>query len=159
MKKIFGVVIFVIVVGGLGAIFIPGIIDQNQSRIAAKSVLDNVIDENYEKAFESVYFWDVASDLEPTISYEDAKYKWIKRLIDLKENGIYIIDYSSLRVWLDDAYPVGTVNLIVMENGERVLKKNIRLWFAPKDGSWRLGNLYSINDQDELLKALSGSMR
>ena len=57
---------------------------------------------------------------------------------------------------LDDTYPIGTVELIVMENGERVLKKDIRLWFGPKDGSWKLGNLYSVSDQEELLEALSG---
>ena len=158
MKRNFGIIVMITMVVLIGTFFIPGIIDQNQSRTAAKSVLDNVIDENYAKAFDNVYFWDVSSDVEPTIKYEDAKYKWIKRVIDLKENGTYIIDYSSLRIRLEDTYPVGTVDLIVMENGEKVLKKDIRLWFAPKDGSWKLGNLYT-NDQEELLKALSGSMR
>ena len=84
----------------IGTFFIPGLIDQNQSRTAVKSMLDNVINENYEKAFESVYFWNVAFDLELTISYEDAKYKWIERIKHLKENGTYIIDSSSLRVRL-----------------------------------------------------------
>jgi len=135
-----------------------GFIDQYQSRNAAKRVLDNVIDQEYEKAFESIYFYDVASDLAPIISYEDAKDKWIKRVKDLKEKNIYLIDYNHLRVHLDDTYPVGTVDLIFMENGKRAVKENVHLWFAPKENSWRLGNFdYLSEDQDEEWEfALSG---
>ena len=159
MKKFIGGIVFVIIIGVLSVVFFPGLIDQNQSRIAAKTVLDNVINEDYEKAFESVYFWDAASDLEPEISYMDAKEKWINRIKELKENEIYVIEYSSLRVHLDDSYPVGTVDLIAMENGERVIKKDVRLWFAQNEDTWKLGNLHSINDQDKLLQALSGNMK
>lgn len=133
-------------------------IDTSQSRNAAKDVLENVIEGNYEKAFESVYYYDVASDLEPIISYEDAKSTWVNRVKGLKEEGTYLIDYSSLSVELDDAYPVGTVTLIVMENGEKTVKKNVRLWFAKDQNSWKLGNLYNSDDNVEILKALSGNM-
>lgn len=158
MNKTIGITVFIIIIGVLGVIFIPGLIDQNQSRLAAKSVLENVINENYEKAFEGVYFWDIASDLEPEISFEDAKNKWISRVTELREEGTYVTDYSSLRVRLDDTYPVGTVDLIIMENGEKIIK-NVRLWFAPTEDSWKLGNLYSTNEQDRLLEALSGNMK
>jgi hypothetical protein len=152
------IVIVVAIIGIVGAVFVPGIIDETQAKSAAKGVLGHAIDQNYEEAFESVYFYDVASDLRPTISYDDAKEKWINRVKALKEKGIYVVDYKGLSVRLDDTYPVGRVDLIIMENGEEKIKEDVSLWFAQGEGSWKVGNFeYFIDDQEEEWEyALSG---
>lgn len=157
MKKVIGIVIIVGVISLLSAFFISGFTDKNQSRNAVEGVLDNVIDQNYEEAFKSVYIYDRASDLEPTISFNDAKTKWINRVKDLKERGTYVVGYSNLRVKLDDTYPVGTVDLVIMENGEKTVKKDVSLWFAKREGNWKLGNFYINTDAEEILEVLSGN--
>lgn len=161
MKKSIAIILVVVIIGLVGIAVIPGIIDRNQSSNAAKGVLDNVIEQDYEKAFESVYFFDKASDLEPTISFNEAKNKWINRVKDLKEQGTYVVDYSKLRVRLDDTYPVGTVDLIIMENGKKIEKKGVRLWFAKGKGDWKLGNFdYYNGDIDEAWEeVLSGHFK
>jgi hypothetical protein len=159
MKKILTISVVSLIIALLAYALVPGFIDQIQSRNAVKGVLDNVIDQNYDEAFESVYFYDKASDLEPIISYEEGKKKWIQRVKDLAEQGIYLVDYKKLRVGLDDTYPVGTVDLVFMENGEKKVKKGVQLWFAERDNKWKLGNLnYRYDDiEEEWEHALSGN--
>jgi hypothetical protein len=158
VKNILAIIVFVGIIGLLGIAFIPGIIDKNQSRNAAENVLDNVIEQDYEKAFESVYFYDRASDLEPTISYKDAKNKWIERVKELEEKGTYVVNYNQLRVRLNDTYPEGTVDLVIMENGEKKVKEDVRLWFGKNESGWKLGNLdyYKDDTEEDWEKALSG---
>jgi hypothetical protein len=71
---------------------------------------------------------------------------------------MYLVDYKQLRVSLDDTYPVGTVDLVMMENGEKKVKKNVRLWFALDGDEWKLGNLdYHYEEVNEKWEnALSG---
>ena len=160
MKKYFYLVVLIVIIVFLGYIFVPGLMDSSESRNAAENVLDNLIKGNYEKAFDSVYYYDKASDLEPTISYIDAKNKWIERVKSLKTNGVYIVDYTQLRVELEDTYPVGSVNLVVMENGTEKIKEDVQLWFGKSEDGWKLGNLnYYKGDVDEDWEiALSGNM-
>ncbi|MEH7225383.1 hypothetical protein V7112_16365 [Bacillus sp. JJ1566] len=159
MKYIITIIVVIGIIGLLTLAFVPGFIDKTQSRNAAKGVLDNVIEQDYEKAFESVYYFDQASDLEPIISYEDAKNKWIQRVTDLRENGVYLVDYNLLRVRLDDTYPRGSVDLVIMENGEKKIKEDVDLWFAQREEKWKLGNFdYHNGDMDEEWeKILSGN--
>jgi hypothetical protein len=96
VKKIIVIFTSVSILGLLALAFLPSIIEKNQSRNAAKGVLENVKNQNYEEAFEHVYFFDRASDLKPEISYKDAKKEWIDRLTDLREQGIYLVDYHQL---------------------------------------------------------------
>lgn len=156
MKNVITIIISVGVIGLLAFPFIPGY----QSRSAAKGVLDNVINQNYEEAFESVYFFDRESDSEPTISYEDAKKKWIKRVTDLREKGVYLVDYNQLRVRLDDTYPRGSVDLVIIENGEKKIKEDVDLWFAPREDKWKLGNFnyHSDDIEEEWENTLSGNL-
>jgi hypothetical protein len=161
LKNSITIILIVVIIGLVGMAVIPGIIDINQSRNAVKGVLVNVIEEDFEKAFESVHYYDIGSDLEPTISFNNAKNKWIERVKALKEQGTYVVGYNKLRVRLDDTYPVGTVDLILIENGKKIEKKDVRLWFAKgKGGSWKLGNFdyYNGDDIDEAWEeALSGN--
>lgn len=159
MKKIITIIAVIVIIGLLAFAFVPGFIDKMQSRNAATDILDNVIEQDYEKAFESVYYFDQASDLEPIISYEVAKKKWVQRVKDLRENGVYLVDYNQLRVRLDDTYPRGSVDLVIIENGEKKIKEDVGLWFALREEEWKLGNFDYHNDdiEEEWEKALSGN--
>lgn len=151
MKKNLSTIVTVILLCVVvGALFLPGAADRYQSRQAAKGALDNLVNQNYEKAFESIYYFDVASDLEPTINFKEAETKWIQRVNDLEEDGTYVTGYKGLKVKLDDTYPIGSVDLTIMENGKETVKKNVRLLFFPSDTGWNLGgfNFYSGDDAD-----------
>ena len=128
LYKVVPIAIFVVIVGFLGTALIPGIVDEFQAESAAKGVFDQLAKQNYGKAFENIYFYDEASDLEPKITYDDAKSIWIKRVKALSEKGIFVVDYKNLSVKLDDSYPVGTVDLVFMENGKEKVKEDVSLW-------------------------------
>jgi hypothetical protein len=118
--------------------------------------MKNLVQENYEQAFEYVCYYDVASDLPPQISYDTAKSVWVHRVKELKDKGTYVKGYKELIVRLDDTYPVGTVTLIIIDQGqEKTVKMDI--WFGSSSGKWKVGNLYeNSNSKTELEKAISG---
>ncbi|WP_175987360.1 hypothetical protein [Bacillus sp. Marseille-Q1617] len=159
MKRFIPIFIFINVLGLLALVFIPDVIDKYQSRSAAEGVLENVINQNYNEAFDHVYFFDRASDLEPEISFENAKKEWTDRLTGLRERGIYLVDYKRLRIYLDDQYPEGKVDLVFMENGEKKVKKDVGLWFASREDKWKLGDFYYHQNtvKEEWEDALSGN--
>jgi hypothetical protein len=159
MKQLLFYFAVVVILGLLSFAFLPGLIDQTQSKNAAKNVLENVIEQNYDKAFESIYFFDRESDVEPTISYEEAKKEWIQRVTALKNEGIYLVDFKRLQVRLDDTYPTGTVDLVIMEDGKEKIKEDVSLWFARGDEKWKLGmlNHYHEDREEAWEKALSGN--
>jgi archaellum component FlaF (FlaF/FlaG flagellin family) len=154
------IVLFVVVIGILSVIFVPNIIENYQVRNAAKGVLDHVIEQEYEHAFEYVYYYDQASDLEPIISYSDGKNKWVSRVKSLKETGTFVIDYTHLRIWQDDGYPMGEVDLVLTINGKKVKKEDVRLWFGKTSDGWKLGNFdYYRQDKEETWEhVLSGNL-
>ena len=162
MKKIsIKIVTVILLCVVLGTLFLPGVVDRYQSRQAAKGTLDNLVNQNYEEAFETIYYFDVASDLEPTIHFNEAESKWIQRVNDLKERGTYVTGYKGLNVKLDDAYPIGNVDLIIMENGKETLKKNVRLLFFQSDRGWSLGGFdfhsgKSADTEEDWERAWSG---
>jgi hypothetical protein len=156
MKRILAIVISVGLVMVLGIAFLPGFVDKNQSKNAAKDVLDYLIEQDYHKAFENVYYYDKASDLNPTISYDNAKGKWTQRNIELNENGIYLSDYSNLKVDLEDTYPVGKVDIVIVENGEKKVKEDVQLWFGSTEEGWKLGNFDYYLEEEKWEKVWSG---
>ncbi len=128
-----------------------------QTRTVAADFLYNVSKGDFNQAFDYVAYFDFASDIEPKISYEDAKKAWVGRISELKSKDIYVKSYSGLRVWTDDTYPNGEVTLTVVESGvER--KYRAKIHFAPYSKEWKIQNIYSWNDgnQSELEKALYG---
>ncbi|WNF24421.1 hypothetical protein [Mesobacillus jeotgali] len=157
MKKIFGIIAIMAGFSLLSAFILPGFADMLQSKKAAKHVLENLIEQNYETAFDGIHFYDEASDLAPTIPYEEAKGIWSERVRSLKEKGTYIVDYKNLSVELDDTYPIGTVDLVVKSDEKETLIKDVSLWFGYQDSKWGLGNLHFYTDQEEdLEQAVSG---
>ncbi len=156
----FAAVIFFIVL--LAAFYLPEMKDRYQTKQVAKDVLNHLVAQEFNQAFEGIHYYDKASDLEATIAYKEAKNIWVKRMRKLKEDGTYIVDYDGLRVKLDDTYPEGQVDLILMENGKQTVKKNVYIWFGYSKNGWGLGNFqYYSGDSnyDEIEKwekALSG---
>ena len=145
MKKLFGVIVIIGIISLLSMLFVPGIIAKNQSENVAKKMFQNLIEQNYEKAFESIYYFDRASG-EPNITYEEAKSKWVQRVKELKEKGVYLIDYHNLSLSTADRYEVvGTVDLVFIENGKESEKRDVQLRFFKKEGKWKLG-LFSFYD-------------
>lgn len=160
MRKVLAVIVSIGIVLLLGLNIIPKLMVENESKNAAEKVLDNIIEGNFEKAFEGVYYFDQASDLEPSISYDQAKKRWVERVNSLSEDGVYIVGYDELQVVLDDSYPRGTVNLVIKENGVEKVKEEVDLWFGKSKDGWKLGILnYYKNDEEENWEiALSGSL-
>lgn len=146
----------------LAVFYLPKMNDRYQTKQVAKDVLNHLVAQEFEQAFEGIHYYDKASDLEATIAYKEAKNIWVKRMKKLKENGTYIVDFDGLRVNLDDTYPEGEVDLILMENGKQTVKKHVYLWFGYSKNGWGLGNFQYYNGDnnydeiEEWEKALSG---
>ena len=142
------------------AFYLPEMNDRYQTKRVAKDVLNHLVAQEFDQAFEGIHYYDKAFDLEATITYKEAQHIWVKRLKELKEDGTYIVDYDGLRVKLDDTYPEGEVDLILMENGKQTVKKNVYFWFGYSKNGWGLGNFqYYSGDYDQIEKweeALSG---
>jgi hypothetical protein len=159
VKKIIGIIAIMAGFSLLSAFVVPGLADMLQSKKAAKHVLENLKEQNYEAAFDGIHFYDVASDLSPTIPYGEAKEVWSKRVQSLKENGTYLVEYKNLFVELDDTYPIGKVDLVMMINGKKKYLEDVSLWFGFQDRKWGLGNLQyfkNTDQEDDWEKALSG---
>lgn len=148
----------------LSTLYLPGMLDRYQTKQVAKDVLNHLVAEEFDQAFEGIHYYDKATDLEPTIPYIEAKNIWVKRMRKLKEEGTYVVNYEGLRVTLDDTYPKGEVDLILMENGKKTVKKNVYLWFGYSKSGWGLGNVHyysgdnNFDEVEEWEKALTGDI-
>ena len=156
----FAAVIFFILL--LAAFYFPEMNDRYQTKRVAKDVLNHLVAQEFDQAFEGIHYYDRTTDLEATITYKEAQNIWVKRLKELKEDGTYIVGHDGLRVKLDDTYPEGKVDLILMENGKQTVKKNVYLWFHYSKNGWGLGNFqyysgdHNYDEIEEWEKALSG---
>ena len=159
MKKVIAVVVLAGIIGILGAFAVRSSAGF-QAGNAAEVVLDSLVEEDYDTAFDNMHYYDKATDLDPVISYRAAREEWIGRVKQLKKNGTSLVGYKHLEVEEDDGYPVGTVDLVFMENGEEKVKKNVGLWFGKRKGKWRLGdfNYYLDETEEKWEKALSGKV-
>jgi hypothetical protein len=152
-----GIGIFIVI---MGVIFIPNMVLRFSVEQAVTGLLDNVIDSNYEEAFEHVFYFDRATDLKPTITFEEAKEQWITRVKNLKDQGVYIKDYRNLKVWEDDGATKGTVSLVIIKNGEKITRESVHLWFSKQNGDWKVGSFEHLSNDvhEEWEKALSGKV-
>jgi hypothetical protein len=145
-----------LVIGILAGIFGGAVKNRMLSQSSANNFFQNLIQENYEQAFRYVYYYDAASDLPPQISYSKAKSIWIDRVKALKDKGTYVKEYTNLRLRSDDTYPIGTVTLTIVEQGqEKTIQMNV--WFGPTYRRWKVGCIYENSEPiTELEKAMSG---
>lgn len=111
--------------------------------------LSSIIEGNYEKAFDYVYYFDHAYDEDVTIKYGDAKEVWISKVKKLKEEGTYIKSYDHLDLYTDDGYQKGYVKLTVVENGKEKVYEDVSIAFAKKDGQWKIGYLHGYTEDNK----------
>ena len=83
----------------------------------ADGFLGALRDNDLKAAFQHVSYFDTNSDVRPYISYKDAEKRWVARVGKLKKQGSYLKSYSDIKTWTDDAYPVGEVNVTIVEDG------------------------------------------
>jgi hypothetical protein len=84
---------------------------------AAKGLLTNVKNGDFEQAFNYVDYYDIGDDVKSEISFEKAKNIWTSRMKNLQNEGVYLIDYKNLKIYKDDGYPKGRVTVQLSENG------------------------------------------
>jgi hypothetical protein len=155
-NRIISFISIALVIGVLVGIFGGSFMDGRRSQASAKKFFKSLAQQNYEQAFEYVHYYDVSSDLTPQISYNRAKSIWIDRVKALKDKGIYVKGYKDLSVRLDDTYPVGTVSLIIVEEGQEKIV-NMNIWFSSTLEKWKVGSLYEkVSPETEIEKAISG---
>lgn len=83
----------------------------------AKSYLDHIIDQNYEKAIRNVWLYDGSVENASQMDSEQALSVWSERIEQSRQNLDYLADYDSLKVFLRDGQLVGTVKLVVQISG------------------------------------------
>ncbi|WP_246941969.1 hypothetical protein [Bacillus pinisoli] len=123
----------------LGFLFID--MDSGSARSNTNNFLTHVTKENFEKAFDYLYYHNHASDEEVTISYKAAKEIWVNRVKQLKEEGTYIKSFEKLVMRPDDGWQNGYVKLTVVENGKEVIYDNVYIAFNQVDGKWKVISL------------------
>jgi hypothetical protein len=142
------------------ALFGPVIISTSLNKIqtyqAAEKFFQAITAGDLDQAFENVAYFDKSADLEPQITYEEAKQIWVNRVESLTKAGTFIQSFSDLKTWTDDTYPMGEVHLTVMENG-LVRSYVARIHFFKQRNHWKVQNI-DIGDIEEklLTKVLYG---
>ncbi len=154
-------IIFGAIIAFLLMVFGPLIISTSlsvfQTRQVAGEFLNNLAEQDFANAFEQVAFFDKSSDLEPQISYDEAKEIWLNRVEKLQQEGTYIVSFHDLNTWTDDTYPKGEVQIQVAEsNNTQSYRASIH--FFKQKGKWMVQsiNIEGNNKQVSLEKALSG---
>jgi hypothetical protein len=113
-----------------------------QTKQSAQMYYQHLISGEFENAFIYVAYFDEFSDLEPESSYEEAEYIWVKRVQALKNQGVYLVGVERIEIFFDDCYPMGTVDVIIVENA---ISKHVtqRIHFAPQEG-WKVQRVTSM---------------
>ena len=115
----------------------------------AESYLKNVVNGHYEKAFESVGYYDKQVDVKPAISKNKAEKLWTSRVKHLNQNSIDIVNFSDLETRDEDGFPVGSVYLTVKDH-EKTAKVYVNLAFIKRNGNWKITNLSARKDSSQI---------
>lgn len=109
----------------------------------ARNFFANVKNGNFEQAFNYVDYYDIGDDVKPEISFEKAKNIWTSRMKNLKNEGVYLIDYNDLTVFKDDGYPIGDVMIRLSENGVvKEYKCHIHFTHLTNLFKWKVCDIY-----------------
>jgi hypothetical protein len=114
----------------------------------AGQFLKNVANEDFNKAFDQLYFYNGAYDEDVTIGKEIAKKSWVTRNEGMKKAGVYIKSYEGLSTRLNDGYPQGTVDLIMSENGKKRIYRDVNISFSKSDGKWKVAGLSTMQERE-----------
>jgi hypothetical protein len=125
-----------------------------QANQQASKFLKHAANQDFEKAFDQIYFFNGAYDEDVTITEDAAKNRWIKRNKQLFTEGTYIKSYENLKIRMNDGWPSGNVDLVMVENGNVIKYKDVHLAFNKRD-KWKIGMMQSMHERD-WEKAFSG---
>lgn len=149
------IIVLGIMVSGSSVLSIP--LSKVQTHQVAKEFFSSITEGDLNRAFDCLAYFDEASDLEPNISYDEAKLIWVNRVNSLQQKGNYIKSFGSLKTWTDDTYPKGQINLNIIENGIEN-KYVVNIHFSKLNDKWKVQNIYGTGEREEgeLEKAVSG---
>jgi hypothetical protein len=117
-----------------------------QANHQAGRFLKDFTDKKFDHAFNRLYFFDGNYDGDVSISEATAKRNWVTRNTKMMNSGTYILSYNGLHIRMNDGWPVGTVNLVMMENGKKKIYKDVHIAFSKKDGTWKIGMLHTTKN-------------
>lgn len=156
--KILCIVCVVLLMAAIILFFIPKQngsfhIDAVTGYFTAKSYLDNIISEKYDKAIKNVYLYEGSVDNPSSKKTEDVLSQWQQRIIDAKERLDYLDSYSNLQVFLKDGRLVGTVSLTEYVSGVSQTY-DTELVFV----SGKIADITTSSIKDDIEQNLSGNI-
>lgn len=120
MRKKIGMGIIILIALFIGGSIVYG--GSIQTYVEVKQLTSTffaeVSDQQFEAAFDSVGYYDFASDVEPTISKEDAKMAWVTRMEKAYNKATYVEKVFDVGITFNDTYPSATGIMHYLDNGE-----------------------------------------
>lgn len=113
-----------------------------------KRFFEDVLNEQYEKAFDSVYYFEVSVDIEPEIKYEDAKQIWVARVKEAKSNKTYLAGFSKVNAYVSDSYMNGSARLTFFINGKEY-EEDFYIGLSLKDNEWKISSLQVRSNEED----------
>ncbi len=110
-----------------------------QAERVAEAYYYNLAKGQFAKAFHYVGYFDEASDWLPKITFEKAQQIWVNRVKELKEQGTYLAKVKQIRVYIDDGYPQGMADVVIINDGNPI---NLTEWiaFGRLNNKWKVQN-------------------
>ncbi|RZT23965.1 hypothetical protein [Fictibacillus sp. BK138] len=118
-----------------------------QASQQASQFLKQAANQNFEEAFDLIYFYNGGYDEDVTISEEKAKDTWVNRNKKLFTEGTYIKSYENLSIRMDDGWPIGYVDLVMVENGQEKKYRDVYISFNKKN-NWKVGMLQTMQERE-----------
>ncbi|MFG6496509.1 hypothetical protein P8610_14180 [Fictibacillus sp. UD] len=125
----------------------PDLLVKYQASQQATQFLKYAANQDFEKAFDHVYFFNGAYDEDVTIEENSARRSWVSRNKKLFIEGTYLKSYDHLSIRMDDGWPNGTVDIVMMEKGKEKHYPNVYISFNKKN-KWQVGMLQSFQEKD-----------
>jgi hypothetical protein len=132
---------------GFTILFGPDLWVKIQVSQQATQFLKHAANQDFEEAFDRIYFYNGAYDEDVTITKDAAKNNWVTRNKMLFTEGTYLKSYDNLSVRIDDGLPIGNVDLLMVEKGKEKRYKNVYISFSKKD-KWKVGMLQTMKDSN-----------
>lgn len=127
-------------------LFGPNLWIKYQASQQASQFLKHAANHDFEESFDRIYFYNNAYDEDVTISENDAKNSWVNRNRKLFTEGTYIKSYKNIRIRMDDGWPIGMVDLVMVENGKVKKYSDVHISFNKKK-KWMVGMLQTMQDR------------
>lgn len=160
MKKkpaiLFGLLIAVIIGGA--AVYGKSAVDYFQVKTLTNTYFEEVSEQDFNQAFDYVGYHTEASDLEVRIAEENAREKWVRRITDTSNNGLFVTKLQGLSLSFHDTFPTATAIIFYEENGE--FQETIATTTYVKREEWKIAHIMfwdeTPDSEHPLAMALSG---